>query len=116
MGILDRLRGIDRRYWHVCYNCMMATGHDTVKSVFYSEGPTVQVLGRTLFACPRCGNTNTKSFQNLKDEGSEAPLWGLESIVRSRPRREFIVKQAAPAARPDSHPPETQETKQSTVQ
>jgi len=95
MGILDRLRGIDRRYWHVCYNCMMLTGHDTVKSVFYSEGPPVSVLGRPLFACPRCTSTNTKSFQNLKDEGSEAPLWGLERVVREHPRSQFIVKPVA---------------------
>ena len=104
MGILDRLRGIDRRYWHVCYNCMMLTGHDTVKSVFYSEGPPVELLGRPMFACPRCGNTNTKSFQTLKDEGSEAPLWGLERIVREHPRSQFIVK---PGAQPVGSNPQT---------
>ena len=101
MGILDRLRGIDRRHWHVCYNCMMLTGHDTVRSLFYSEGPPVLVLGRPLFACPRCDNTNTKSFQNLKDEGSEAPLWGLERIVREHPRSHFVVKPAAQPAGSD---------------
>jgi hypothetical protein len=97
VSILARLRGIDRRYWHVCYNCMMLTGHDTVKAVFYSEGPPVLVLGRPLFACPRCGSTNTKSFQNLKDEGAEAQLWGLERIVRQHPRRQFTVKPSQPA-------------------
>ncbi|HEV2425549.1 MAG TPA: hypothetical protein VGZ29_12040 [Terriglobia bacterium] len=92
MGILSRLRGIDRRYWYVCYNCMMQTGHDTVNSLFYSEGPLVDVVGRPLMPCPRCGNTNTKSFQTLKDEGAEAPLWGLEQTVRKHPRGHFMVK------------------------
>ncbi|HUI40792.1 MAG TPA: hypothetical protein VL523_02370 [Terriglobia bacterium] len=95
MGLLDRLRGIDRRNWHVCYNCMMQTGHDTAMSVFYSEGPPTLVLGRPLMVCPRCGNNNTKSFQALKDEGSEAPLWGLEQTVRKHPRSQFIVKPQA---------------------
>ena len=116
MGILDRLRGIDRRYWHVCYNCMMLTGHDTVKSVFYFEGPPVLVLGRPSFACPRCGSTNTKSFQNLRDEGSESPLWGLERIVRSHPRSQFIVRQPAKAAATDSQPPQVPENKEPTLQ
>jgi hypothetical protein len=92
MGILDRLRGIERRYWYVCYNCMMYTGHDVVNSVFYSEAPLTPVLGRPLMPCPRCASTNTKSFQNLKDEGSEAPLWGLEQTVRKYPRSQFVVK------------------------
>ena len=30
MGFLDRLRGIERRHWHVCYTCMMESGHDAV--------------------------------------------------------------------------------------
>jgi hypothetical protein len=105
MNILARLRGIDRQHWHVCYNCMMLTGHDTVKAVFYSEGPAVLVLGRPLIACPRCGSTNTKSFQNLKDEGAEAPLWGLERIVREHPRRLFVVKPAVPRAGSDAPAP-----------
>jgi len=92
MGILDRLRGIDRRYWYVCYNCMMQTGHDVANSIFYSEAPLTPVLGRPLMPCPRCASTNTKSFQNLKDEGSEAPLWGLEQTARKHPRSQFVVK------------------------
>jgi hypothetical protein len=100
MGILDRLRGIERRHWYVCYNCMMQTGHDTVNSVFYSEGPLVEVLGRPLMPCPRCASTNTKSFQNLKDEGSEAPLWGLEQTVRKYPRSQFVVKAVNASAGP----------------
>ena len=95
MGILGRLRGIERRRWFVCYNCMMQTGHDTPASIFYTEISPVPVLGRPLMPCPRCGDTNTKSFQQLKDEGSEAPLWGLEQTVRKHPRRRFIVKPAA---------------------
>ncbi|HEV3279447.1 MAG TPA: hypothetical protein VG860_21850 [Terriglobia bacterium] len=106
MGILSRLRGFDRRYWYVCYNCMMQTGHDTVNSVFYSEAPLVDVVGRPSMPCPRCASTNTKSFQTLKDEGSEAPLWGLERIVRKYPRSQFMVKPATagrvPAARPET--------------
>lgn len=98
MGLLDRLRGIDRRYWHVCYNCMMQTGHDTVNSVFYTEAPPVLVLGRPMMPCPRCSNTNTKSFQTLKDEGAEAPLWGLEQTVRKHPRRLFVVKPRSPGS------------------
>jgi len=107
MGLLDRLRGIDRRYWHVCYNCMMQTGHDTVNSIFYWDGPPVMVLGRPMVACPRCGNTNTKSFQTLKDEGSEAPLWGLEQTVRQHPRRRFVVKHQAPASGSSPSTPST---------
>jgi hypothetical protein len=42
--------------------------------------------------CPRCGSTNSKSFQDLKDEGSGSALWGLENIVRKYPRRQFEVK------------------------
>ena len=98
MGFWSRLRGIDRRYWHVCYNCMMQTGHDTVNSIFYWDGPPLMVLGRPMVPCPRCGNTNTKSFQTLKDEGSEAPLWGLEQTVRQHSRSRFVVKSGPPPA------------------
>lgn len=95
MGLFDRLRRLDRRYWHVCYNCMMQTGHDTANSIFYSEGPPVLILGRPWMQCPRCGNTNTKSFQALKDEGADAPLWGLEQTVRQHPRSRFVIRPAA---------------------
>ena len=109
MGILDRLRGIDRRYWYVCYNCMMQTAHDVVNSVFYSEAPLTPVLGRPLMPCPRCASTNTKSFQNLKDEGAEAPLWGLEQTVRKHRRSQFVVK----AQTISSPPPAGSETRSS---
>ena len=91
MGFLDRLRGIKRGHWHVCYTCMMESGHDTVKAVFYSEGPPVMVLGRPLIRCPRCAGNNTKSFQALKEERAESQLWGLERVVRRHPRSTFIV-------------------------
>jgi len=81
-----------RRAWNICYDCMMHNGSDTERSVFYSEGPLVQVLGRPWMQCPRCGSTNTKSLQNLKDEGSDAAFWGLEQIVRKLPRRQYEFK------------------------
>jgi len=92
MGILERLLKTDRKFWFVCYTCMQQTGHDTLKAVFYCEGPPVTVLGRPLMKCPRCGSTNSKSFQDLKDEGSGSALWGLENIVRKYPRNQFEVK------------------------
>jgi hypothetical protein len=105
MGFFDRLRGIDRRCWHVCYTCMTETGHDTVRAIFYSEGPPLLVLGRPLFQCPRCAGTNTKSFQALKEEHAESQLWGLERVVRQHPRSTFVVKaEAQPSeARPNVH-------------
>jgi len=105
MGFFDRWRRIDRRYWHVCYTCMMQTGHDVLRSVFYSEGPPVLVLGRAWMQCPRCGGTNTKSFQTLQEEGSEAPLWGLEQTVRKQPRSLFVVKPAVPPTAPRNSSP-----------
>jgi len=92
MGILERLLITNRKFWFVCYTCMQQTGHDTLKAVFYCGGPPVTVLGRPLMQCPRCGSTNSKSFQDLKDEGSGSALWGLENIVRKYPRRQFEVK------------------------
>ena len=94
MGILNRLRKTDRKFWHVCYACMQQTGHDTLKAVFYSERAPVVILGRPWMQCPRCAGTNTKSFQTLKEEGSRSALWGLENIVRKYPRRQFEVKTA----------------------
>ena len=87
-------RRIDRKRWFVCSTCMMQTAHDTLKSVFYSDKPPVLVLARPFAKCPRCGTTNTRSFQDIKDEGSESALWGLERIVKKYPRRQFEVKRA----------------------
>ena len=98
MGFLDRLRGIERRHWHVCYTCMMETGHDTVRAIFYSEGPPVLILGRPLIQCPRCAGNNTKSFRDLKEEHAESQLWGLERVVRQHPRSTFVVKAEAHSA------------------
>lgn len=91
MGLLDRWLNKKRKFWFVCYNCLMQTGHDALKSIFYSEGPPVYILGRPLTECPRCRGTNTRSFQQLKDEGSEAALWGFEQLVKKYPRSRFEV-------------------------
>ncbi len=92
MGILDVLRKGDRKSWFVCYNCMLLTSHDAVKSIFYYTGPPVDVFGRPVTPCPRCDNANTVSFQQLKDAGSEAQLWGLEQIVKQHPLSTLEVK------------------------
>jgi len=95
MGLLAcSLKG-DRKYWHVCYTCMQQAGHDTVNSVFYSEGPPVLVLGRPWMQCPRCFSSNTKSFQDLKDEGGHAEVWGMENLLKKYPRRQFEIKNPA---------------------
>ncbi|MBI4166332.1 MAG: hypothetical protein HY508_11425 [Acidobacteria bacterium] len=91
MGLLGLFRKSERKFWFVCYNCMMLTNHDEVKSIFYYSGPPTLVVGRPLTPCPRCQNTNTVSFQQLKDDGSEAQLWGLERTVKKYPRSTFEV-------------------------
>jgi hypothetical protein len=92
MGLMSLFRRVDRTRWFVCSTCMQQTGHDTVKSVFYSEAPPVLVIGRPFAKCPRCGGTNTRSFQEIKNEGSRSALWGLERIVKKHPRSQFEVK------------------------
>ena len=94
MSILERRLKRDRVHWFVCYTCMMQTDHNTLHSVFYSEAPPVLILGRPWQQCPRCRGTNTKSFQDLKNEGSESALFGLEQLVRKYQRSQFEVKQA----------------------
>ncbi len=94
MGLLDRLLKKRRKFWFVCYACLVKTGNDSLKSVFYYTGPPDHVLGRPLTRCPRCQDTNTRSFLQLKDEGSEAALWGLERLVKKYPRSQFEVKRA----------------------
>jgi hypothetical protein len=49
-------------------------------------------MGRMMYPCPRCSSTNTRSFQQLKEEGSEQALYGLERIARQHPRSLFEVK------------------------
>ena len=92
MGLLSLFRRIDRKRWFVCSTCMTQTGHDTLKSVFYSEGPPEAILGRPWMKCPRCGGTITRSFEDIKNEGSEAAIWGLERLVKKYPRSHFEVK------------------------
>ncbi|MFB3922387.1 MAG: hypothetical protein ACE145_11735 [Terriglobia bacterium] len=89
MGMLTALRRIDRKVWFVCYGCLQHTAHDALKSIFYHDGPPTLLLGRPLTPCPRCKSTNTVSFQKLKEDGSEAQLWGLEQIVKQHPRSFF---------------------------
>jgi hypothetical protein len=99
-GILERiLRKRDRAHWFVCHTCMMQTGHDTVKSVFYSQHAPVVILGRPWQQCPRCGTTNTKSFQDLKNEGADTVLFGLERTVGKHPRHVFEVRNTEPVTR-----------------
>jgi hypothetical protein len=92
MGILDRLLKRDRKYWFLCYACLHHTNHETVQSVFYYQGPPVAMMGRRVTPCPRCESTNTISFQQLRDEGSGAQLWGLERLVKQHPRSRFEIK------------------------
>ena len=92
------LRRINRKNWFVCSHCMQQTGHDTVQSVFYSAGPRVMVLGRPMAKCPRCETTNTRSFEEIKNEGAQAALWGLERIVKKYPRSHFEVKPTDPTS------------------
>jgi hypothetical protein len=91
MRIFGRLVRKDRTHWFVCYTCMTQTGHDTLNSVFYSKEPPLWILGRPWQQCPRCRATNTRSFQDLKNEGSENALFGLERIVSKYPRGQFEV-------------------------
>ncbi len=92
MGLMSLFRRVNRKHWFVCSACMQQTGHDTLKSVFYSEAPPVLVLGRPFAKCPRCGGTNTRSFQEIKDESSPSTIWSLERIVKQYPRSHFEVK------------------------
>ena len=94
MGLLDRLKTKKRQRWFVCHTCMMQTNHDALRSVFYYDGAPVLVLGRPLTRCPRCNETNTKSFQQLKEEGADAALWGLERLVKKYPRPQFEINPA----------------------
>ncbi len=94
MGLLSAFRKIDREHWFVCSTCMTQSGHDELKSVFYSEAERVLILGRPWMKCPRCGGTSTRSFQEIKDNGSESALWGLERIVKKYPRQQFEVPAA----------------------
>ncbi|MGH9451877.1 MAG: hypothetical protein ACRD11_15285 [Terriglobia bacterium] len=91
MGLLNHLRKINREHWFICYTCMGDSGHEETKSIFHSLAPKVLVVGRPWQQCPRCGGTNTKSFTDLKNEGMDSALWGLERIVKKNPRSVFEV-------------------------
>jgi hypothetical protein len=97
MGILGRLLNRGRLHWYLCYACLMRTNHDALNSIFYDAGPPVEVNGRLHKPCPRREDTNTTSFQKLRDEGSDAQLWGLEQLVKKHPRSRFEVKRGSPA-------------------
>lgn len=85
-------RRINRKYWYICHNCLLHNNHDALHSIFYSESPRKDVLGRPTMLCPRCNDANTRSFQELKEAGSESALWGLERIAKKHPRNVFVVK------------------------
>lgn len=95
MGLFSFFRRIERNHWFVCYTCMGTSDHQETKSVFYSLAPKVLVVGREWQQCPRCGGTNTKSFAELKVDGQDSALWGLERIVKKNPRSVFEVTAAA---------------------
>ncbi len=95
MGILNIFKSIDRKQWFVCYNCMLHNDHNELISIFYSASPSVNVVGRPTMICPRCNDANIRSFQEIKDEGGEASLWGLERIVRKHPRSQFVVRHSS---------------------
>ena len=98
MSALNFLKRINRRQWFVCHGCMVQSNHEPLVSIFFQDTPGEDFMGRMMYPCPRCGTTNTRSFQSLKDEDATQPLFGLEQIVRKHPRSMFVVKPAkAPA-------------------
>jgi len=92
MGVLSHLKRVNRKNWFICHACLMQTNHDPLRSLFFQDTPGEDFLGRIMYPCPRCASTNTRSFQQLMDEGSEQVLFGLERIVRQHPRQNFEVK------------------------
>jgi hypothetical protein len=94
MSVLNFLRRIDRRHWFICHSCLVQTNHDPERSLFFQDTPGEDFMGRMMFPCPRCASTNTRSFQQLKDEGSNQALFGLERVARRHPRSVFEIKSA----------------------
>jgi hypothetical protein len=92
MGFLDLFRRLHRPHWFICYNCMNRNGHVAEEAIFFYDGPPEVERGRNWYRCPRCNDLNTRSFQQLADERSEAQLFGLEQIVKKNPRQRFPVK------------------------
>lgn len=99
MSVLSLFRRIDRRFWYICHNCLQRTNHDTLHSLFYSETPPVLLMGRPTMLCPRCNDPNTRSFRELRDQGAESTLWGLERLAKKYPRRRFEVRAAKASAK-----------------
>lgn len=96
MAFWDRFRRIQRSSWHVCYECLKQSGNVAEEAIFYYDGPPESdAEGHATVRCPRCRNTNTRSFQFLRDMREEAALYGLERIVRTNPRSRFPVKRQA---------------------
>ena len=98
MSVLGRFKKIDRKFWFICHNCLQLNNHDAVRSIFYTESPPGTENGRPTMRCPRCNDANTRSFQDLQNDGSEAALWGLERLVKKHPKSQFEVKPGAKAA------------------
>lgn len=92
MGILSVFRRLERRHWFICYNCLNRNGHVAEEAIFFYDGPPEMISGRGWVRCPRRSDLNTRSFQQLADDGSEAQLFGLERIVKTHPRERFPVK------------------------
>ncbi len=110
MGLLGALRKIDRKRWFICHNCLMLSNHDTLNSLFYYAGPGQDFLGRVLYPCPRCSSTNTRSFEQLKMEGSDQALIGLERIVRQHPRSVFEIRPVHKGEGATGDPPQSADT------
>lgn len=92
MGFLDMFRSLNREHWFVCYNCLNTNGHVAEEAIFFYDGPPEMIQGRGWVRCPRCSDLNTRSFHFLKEDGSDAQVFGLERIVKSNPRQRFPVK------------------------
>lgn len=94
MRVLNALKRINREHWFICHACLMQTNHDPMRSLFFQTSPGENFMGRMMYPCPRCASTNTRSFRQLKEEGSDQALFGLEQIVRAHPRHVFEVEPA----------------------
>ena len=92
MGLRGVFRKVDRRHWFIRHNYLVLSDHDPMKALFQCASPGQEFLGRVMYKCPRCSSPNTRSFEQLKAEGSEGALFGLERIVKRHPRGRFEVK------------------------
>lgn len=93
MGFLDLFRRIDRRSWHLCYECVKTNSNAAEEAIFYYDGPREpDAEGHAIARCPRCRSSNTRSFQFLKDKREDSTLYGLERIVKANPRSRFPAK------------------------